>query len=603
MTPQSTHHPNPYSPLSSLQVSLLDLPDEALTQIISAISPAGPVRRHDIEFGPDSCDLAIACPRLLHLFRTQTLTIIDALFPESYAQYQPRAPDGLLTSQHLVALVRLAGNVLRVLRLPFDQISPHHALAELAIRRIQLEELAYRNVSNIPDVPAVPENIESQFFAHAASQLRVLNIHDPTTVLKYIDNASSLEQLELTGVRPNVISELGLLLPRLGNSLRVLRVVFDAPESERVSANGDEVPLSVHCVNTFAEFVCRHVPDQLSLLHTLDVSAEPSHTVHHDPHADNQESELHPIARKFEESIARVREFNAAVSTPNHLQRLVLRCTSAPLISNMARCIKSFRKLITPNVTIELQAISFTVVLPHDDSPAYFRALQMTLEEIAVFENSIDFDYTRMETLDLGSTRFVTMYSSEEAIRRTVMDIVWQAADVLANLVVEAEVLTSIMMENVCSYVGDVLEIAPQVETVSLRAEIVDFVDKGCLEFHRMMKYMGNIKVLRLLTVRQNGGDCKLAFGRHLPVFLNAVARSCVNLECLFLEPSPPVRPESIASPEIFMLAIKSHRLCMEAVENIEVVIPKCDVTSVRSQLKVWHRDLSALNGLKNFCA
>lgn len=481
-----------------------------------------------------------------------------------------------------------------MLRLPFDHISPHPILEELTIRRIQLEELVYRNV------PPVPEFVESQLFAHAVARLRKLTIHNPTTALKYISNASNLEQLELTGVRPHHIFQLGILLHRLSPTLRVLRVGFDASDPPQGGTDANRAAVALRCLNTLAEFVGMFLSANLSMLHTLDVSTEPSPAVCHDPQADDQESELHPIAHDFERKVDLMREMNVSPSASVGLRHLTLRCTTPPLIANTLKCIDSFNKLISPNVTVELQTISFTVVFPHDGTLPYFRALQMTYEEVQVFDNDVDFDYTRMETLDIGSTKFVALYSGDEDIRRTVMDIVWQAEDVLSTLIMDAEVMTSVMMRYVCSYIGDVLEIAPNVETVRVRAEVVDFVDKGCVEFQRMMKMMRNVKVLWLSTQHQKAGDCKLAFGRRFPLFLNAVARSCPNLECLFLEPAPPVRPQSIASPEIFQLAIQSHELCTEAVENLEEMLPKCDVTSVRSQLNVWHRDLSALYGLLN---
>lgn len=599
-TSQSAQHPasppsqqhDPLPSFSKLQVSLLDLPDEALAHIITAISPDVPVRRHDIEFGPDSCDLAITCRRLFHLFRTQTLTKLDALYPESFTQTRPRAPDGQLTSQHLAALVRLAGSVLRVLRLPFDDISPTDVLTELALRRIHLEELVYRNV------PPVPESAENLLFAHAAAQLKVLTVHNPTSVLKYIHKASNIEQLELTGIHPHLIYQLGILLSELSRTLRVLRVGFDSSAPTQVDMSADAATVAVRCIKTFAEFIGLFVSGSLSNLRTLNVSAEPSPIVFHDQQADDQHGELHPIARGLERKINGLREINATVFAPTQLRHLVLRCISAPVIANMLKCIDGFYKIISPSITVELQAISFSIVFPHDVTPPYFRALQMTNEEVRVFENDIDIDYNRMEVLDIGSPNFVSMYSGSEEIRRTVMDIVWQAEDSLSTVIMDAEVKTSLMMKRVCSYVGDVLEITPNVETVCLRAEVVDFIDKGCFEFQRMMTMMRSIKVLRLTTVQKKTADCKLAFGRRFPLFLKAVARSCPNLECLFLESAPPIRPQSIASLEIFQLAITSHELCMEALENLEALLPNCDVTSVRSQLNVWYTGLSALKGL-----
>lgn len=498
--------------------------------------------------------------------------------------------DRLLAAQHLAAIVRLAAENLQVFRLSNDISQVHVPLTELANQHVQLQALAFSNRERIPE-----EN-EKALFENCVSELQVLCIYQPGTLLRHIASAGKLQELDLSGVHPQRVFELTIMLRSVGNTLRVLRVAFltgrtGAPVRP---VNSSDTRTSECGMCAFAPFICCRLSEGFPLLHTLDIGGDRARRISHYYNADRERVSEHVLAQELHKKVNSARERNCGFPSPHQLRHLILRDTFDSSMPIMEKCLNEFSALVGPEVDLELQSKRATIVFPAGDKVPYFKALQINLLDIQDFPEHSKFDFTRMEVLDVGSKIFIEAYAAHESLRLRMMNFVWESTDTLRELHIDSKVDSSRVMEAICTYVGDILEIASYVESLTFRSSLVDFADKGNTQFQRLLSFMDYIKVLRLTSHALHANDCQLAFGKNLPMFLNAISRACPDLECLDLELAIPIRQTSLTSPEVYNLAWKSLGICRKAVRDFEKALPNCDISSVRSQLNVWQEDLES---------
>eukprot|EP00177_Eucheuma_denticulatum_P008158 GFKZ01014852.1.p1 GENE.GFKZ01014852.1~~GFKZ01014852.1.p1 ORF type:complete len:675 (+),score=60.91 GFKZ01014852.1:100-2025(+) len=585
--------PSAKPPASSprLTVKLMDLPDEPLLRIIEELSGSDGIRRRSVVFGPPSFPLALTCTRLLSLFKSQSLRYIDALFPETYAPYQSRAIDGQVRDSMLASIIRLAGNNLRAIHFPRDTTGINLALDEIAINRIRLRELSYSDY-----ITQVDEERERALFTHMCD-LRKLRIFNPRGALLHMHHATRLEDLELTGIRPNTLSSLVACLRKVGPTLRKLSVGF-RPESLRPSPPDGQAACftPMWCMSSFALYVTSRLKEDLPRLESLDISGSRCPPFCHNTYADQNDEAFTPVVAAFQHRINTLREKNALSNSSGRLKRLTFRAVFCASNLSAIACLVPFRFIITPSVDVYVQLVGFSVLFPAKSDLPQFKALQISMKDLTMLPASANVDCTRIESIDLGSNALCNAYSRHESVREKVLNLAWESTDVLREVNVEIEVDCVSTMQNTCSYIGHILEISPNVTELSFRTGVVDFCDEGGSRFEKLLGFMSGIRILRLTTHPAHSALCKLAFARNLPFFLESIAESCPNLECLFLEISMPVQADSIAAVEVRSVAMQSYFKCKRAVEDFEKALPDCDITSVRSQLVVWHRYLNPLN-------
>lgn len=501
-----------------------------------------------------------------------------------------RTQDKRLTAQNLAAIIRLASENLQVFRLSNDISQVDVVLSELANQRIQLQELAFSNRDRIP------EATEKALFENCVSELKVLNVYQPGTTMRYIAQAIKIQELDLSGVHPQRVFELMEVLPKVGDTLHVLRVAFLTGKTGAPvrPINSSYVRFSECAMETFAPFICSRLSESFPVLHTLDVGGDRARRIFHYFYADQSRASEHALVQELHKKVTILRERNCMCPSQHQLRHLILRDTFDSSMPIMDKCLNEYSALVVPEVNLELQCRGATVVFPAGNDVPYFKALQINLLDIQDFPEHSKYDFTRMEALDIGSKVFIKMYSAHESLRLRMMDFVWESTDTLRELYVDSKVDSSSVMESICTYVGDILEIASYVESLTFKSSLVDFADRGNAQFQRLLSFMEHIKVLHLKANQLHANDCQLAFGKNFPMFLNAISRACPDLECFDLELAIPIRQTSLTSPDVYSLAWKSLEMCRKAVSDFEEALPNCDISSVRSQLNVWQHDLES---------
>lgn len=568
--------------LAPLPLRLQDLQDEVLDQLLSKLFPYPILRRRHITQPHPAFSFSQTCRRFHSLFRAKLHTI-DALYPETYPPFATCAL-GQLDPRHIAALIRLAGQHLRVLRLPRDCVDLYQALEQVAALRIPLVELAYSNTH-----ANVRERTERALFSRAAS-LQKLTVFAPSTVLKYIVSATSLRHLELIGVAPELTSQLTELLATIGPTLRVLRIGFD---DDAVMHSDPIYP--VEYVSTFARYICASLARHLPRLHTLDVNSCRSDVITHSNCADrNNASWLSDVAA-LQAAVLTARERNVHGASKTALRHLAVRATFTHFNSVALDCLKAFDPIINGIVDVELQIVGATVVFPAEERKPYFKALQITKGD---FEKELDdwgVAFDRIEILDVGTVTVSNLYVEDTEFSDRVDRLVCSCAHSLKQIWVEVELGDAFVTKNVCIYAARLLERAEKVERISFRTGFVDFAQAVYPQFRRLMTRLANIRVLRLTNHPLMSSACKMAFGSNLPMFLNALKTFCPELECLYLESAMPIRAASIASSEMRKMAMFAYKSSVRAVEDLEAILPNCDISTVRAQLQVWFHDLNPL--------
>lgn len=566
--------------LTPLPLRLHDLQDEVLDQLLAKLFPDPILRRRHITQPHPAFPFSLTCRRFHSLFRSRLHTI-DALYPETYAPF-PTCALGQLDPRHIAALIRLAAQHLRVLRLPRDCVDLYQALEQVAVLHIPLVELAYSNVH-----ANVKERTERALFTHAAS-LQKLTVFAPNTVLKYIVYATSLRHLELIGVAPEFIPQLTELLAVIGPTLRILRVGFDNDNSMHI-----DPMYPVTYISTFALYICTNLALHLPRLHTLDVNSWRSDTVTHSSFAERNNASWLSDVSALQATVLAARERNVYAAPETALSQLSVRATFRHFNSVALDCLKAFDPIINGRVDVEVQIVGATVVFPTGEHKPYFKALQITRGDLGVALDDWGVACDKIEILDVGTVTISNLYVEEADFRDRIDGLVCRCTHSLKQICVEVELGNAPITRNVCIYAERLLERAINVERISFRTGFVDFSSVVCPEFKRLMSRLKNIRLLRLTNHPLMSAECKMAFGSNLPMFLHALTVFCPRLECLYLESAMPVRAASIASSEVREMAMVAHKCCMRAVEDLEATLPNCDVSTVRAQLQVWFRDIN----------
>lgn len=568
-------------------VKLMDLSDEVLSQIITAFSPHG-MRRRFIVFGPPTFPLALTCTRLFRLFRNHALHDVDAIFPETYARVPTRVPDGQVQERMIVSLIRLAGSTLRSLHFCRDMPGLNLALDEIASHRLRLRELSYSRGTE-----PVDEDKEHAMFRHMGD-LHKLSVNDPRGALRFMHLAPNLEELELTGVRPNAFFDLFSALRQVGPSLRKLLISFRATESlSLTSASYAGVATPIWCVGSFATHVSSRLAIDLPNLEILDVSASFCHTIWHQSRIDEYNLSITSAVVQLGERIRSFRERNALLKLSTKLKRLAIRATFGDANKLAFKCVHLFRSMITPEIDVEIQAAGMTVVFPANNSPPQFKSLQITLQDLEELLDLDHIDCTRIKAIDVGTNILSTAYAEHESIREKALNLVWESTKELTEVHGEINVDCISTMKNLSNYIADILEISPNVSTVVLRTSVIFFCGQGLESFGRLLDMMEDIRILRLTTHEEYSSDRMLTFVKNLPLFLHLITKACPKLECLHLEYSMPVLVVAFAPPEEREVERQLYSKCEDAVRASEAALPACDFTSVRSQLILWQHRLN----------
>lgn len=569
------------------QLRLLDLQTEVLEAILSHLQPPGPYRRRAIISSPSSFPLSLTCRRFHSLFRSR-LETIDALYPASYTPVATSTAYGPFSSSHLSSIVRLAGPFLKVLRLPRDCVDVEKVLVQIPIYGINLEELAYSNSNFEVDAQTV-----GALFSVAASWKR-LNIFKPCAAFRYMVLARNLEELELTGIQPRYFYDLLEAFLTMGRKLRVLKLGF------MPSDRGADPPYTMEpgwCITSLATFMSQHANMALPRLRVFEVNVSRSDVIYHLSAADRVGSRAGWVEHvsDLERELTRMREKNAG-RTPvvRGLRQFTLRMTVtfAPHPSRLA-CLRMFEGMVGDCVQVEIQMVGATVVFPAGGGRGWFKALQITHRDLEYGFQGWGVDVGKIQLLDLGTNSMVARYERDGEFRERVVELLGRCAASVKEVRVEVGMNSAETMKMTCSYLADVLEKAAGVKRVYIRTGLVDFAEAGWDEFQRVMRSLGRIEVLRLTTHPRDSPECKMAFGKNLPLFLDEASKHCESLQCLFLESAMPVLAASIASREVREVAMKFYDLCMAAVERFEDERGNCDISTVRSQLARWFKDIN----------
>lgn len=568
----------------SARVSLLDLPDDLLRFILRYldISAELSLRGRSLRDGPSGFALALTCKRLFRVFRS-SLQTVDAFYPSSYDRHLLCLPDAPL-SAHVASILRTIGDNLRALRLvPHCNVSLSIAGKAWCTR---LEEISYAR-------DELSATFESAVFSSELGSTRTLRhvcVFDPREVFRLMHNLCALEQLVLTGVRPQYINGLTGMLQKAGGTLRVLDVGFDATILAQEYCSDLKNPR--WCISVLTAFVHKALNNKtLPVLEQFHLASARREILDADElYAETPEEQfLSGIHTRLANRIGVAREKSKRSLRESTLRRLSLHASRAIIESS----VETLDKLVTGGVDVEVQVQGTTIVFPASKSPYVLCLHSLKITQLVLRHWPADMLRAMRTVMRLGIAADTLISYRNRETRNLINQLTAATGPALRELCIP-DLRRSLPRSRIgCRFVADVLGLSPSVTTIEIPAELVAMAVHATseLEFTRMCYAMRNVRVLRIRSCARPSylygsafttADI-LPFAKGLPAFLKNMGSCCPLLEFVLLQATEDFEPiENYESVE------EQTRLSLQAVNELEAVLPRVDAGSVRTQLQVW---------------